>query len=131
MCIDLENAVIYLFGGWDGEKELSDFWSYHITDNVWKLLSSDTRKQGGPGPRSCHKICFDDHKKLIYLLGRYVDSDSRSNISLDSDFWKYDTSKEKWSLISSNTAVRVTFSFRLSHPKIMNGVGARWTRVNL
>jgi hypothetical protein len=110
MCIDSENGIIYLFGGWDGEKELSDFWSYHISDNVWKLMSSDTRKQGGPGPRSCHKICFDEHKKLIYLLGRYVDSDSRSNISLDSDFWKYDTVREQWSLISSNTAVRICMS---------------------
>jgi hypothetical protein len=42
LCIDQEREKIYLLGGWDGQRELSDFWCYHIKENVWKLLSSDT-----------------------------------------------------------------------------------------
>jgi hypothetical protein len=44
MCIDVSNQLIYIFGGWDGSKELSDFWSYHIADNKWECISSDTQR---------------------------------------------------------------------------------------
>lgn len=42
LCIDSEREKIYLLGGWDGKRELSDFWCYHIKENRWRLLSSDT-----------------------------------------------------------------------------------------
>ncbi len=42
LCIDADREKIYLFGGWDGKRDLSDFWCYHIRDNRWKLLSADT-----------------------------------------------------------------------------------------
>lgn len=42
MCIDVDSGKIYLFGGWDGSKDLSDFWCYNIEKQRWKLLSSDT-----------------------------------------------------------------------------------------
>lgn len=59
MCIDPEDGMIYLFGiefqnhellinthtgGWDGTKDLSDFWSFSIQQRVWKCISMDTRK---------------------------------------------------------------------------------------
>ena len=44
MCMDVTNQLIYIFGGWDGSKELSDFWSYHIADNKWECISSDTKR---------------------------------------------------------------------------------------
>lgn len=44
MCIDVANEIIYIFGGWDGSKELADFWSYHIADNKWECISSDTKR---------------------------------------------------------------------------------------
>jgi hypothetical protein len=42
MCIDSEYKKIYLFGGWDGKRDLSDFWCFNIRDNRWRRLSSDT-----------------------------------------------------------------------------------------
>jgi hypothetical protein len=30
--------------GWDGKKDLSDFWVYKIEDQKWHLISTDTRK---------------------------------------------------------------------------------------
>ena len=44
LCIDTDREKIYLFGGWDGKRELSDFWCYHIKEARWKLLSSDTAR---------------------------------------------------------------------------------------
>ncbi|KAI8047413.1 Muskelin N-terminus-domain-containing protein [Gilbertella persicaria] len=82
MCIDVDHQMIYILGGWDGKEDLSDFWSYDIQQNQWKLLSEDTQIQGGPGPRSCHKS--------IFVLGRYVESSQATNAaeSLCSDFYR-------------------------------------------
>lgn len=42
MCIDSEEGLIYLFGGWDGESNLGDFWVYNIKENKWKIISYNT-----------------------------------------------------------------------------------------
>ncbi|KAI9205394.1 Muskelin N-terminus-domain-containing protein [Polychytrium aggregatum] len=103
MCIDAECGRIYLFGGWDGSKDLADFWVYDRTSLRWRCISPDTRRQGGPGPRSCHKVCIDTRNKIIYTLGRYIDTDHRPIMNLDADFWKYDVSQDKWTKISEDT----------------------------
>ena len=76
MCIDEENGLIYLFGGWDGQRSLDDFWVYDIAKDSWRLLSLATsREKNGPGPRACHKMVFDSKTGSIYLLGRLGDGD--------------------------------------------------------
>lgn len=76
MCIDHENGVIYLLGGWDGRKSLDDFWAYDIREDRWRVLSHNTeREKNGPGARSCHKMVFDTKSGCIYLLGRLADGD--------------------------------------------------------
>lgn len=104
MCIDVQTGRIYLLGGWDGGKDIADFWAYDVAQNHWILLSPDTRQEGGPGPRSCHKICFDPSMRQIYVLGRYVDQESRANSNLESDFYRYDVERGIWSKVSGNTA---------------------------
>lgn len=69
MCLDMGEGIIYMFGGWDGKKNLDDLWAYSIAEGRWKLLSSSTALDGGPGPRSCHKMVFDPLMGYIYLLG--------------------------------------------------------------
>eukprot|EP00128_Syssomonas_multiformis_P002301 Colp12_sorted_trinity150504_noHs@9762 len=103
MCIDSEGGMVYLLGGWDGTRDLADFWCFSIAENRWICISENTANQGGPGPRSCHKICFDDVNKRIYTLGRYVDPDSRQLTSLKSDFHCYDVESGTWTLLSNNT----------------------------
>ncbi|KAL6298386.1 Muskelin N-terminus-domain-containing protein [Sparassis latifolia] len=77
MCMDQQNGLIYLFGGWDGQRSLDDFWVYDVTLDTWRLLSLATsREQNGPGPRACHKMVFDDKTGSIYLLGRLGDGDA-------------------------------------------------------
>ena len=41
MCLDAERQTIYLLGGWDGSKELADFWMYHIPNGQWHSISED------------------------------------------------------------------------------------------
>lgn len=76
MCIYEQNGLIYLFGGWDGQRSLDDFWVYDIAKDLWRLLSLATsRVKNGPGPRACHKMVFDGKTGCIYLLGRLGDGD--------------------------------------------------------
>lgn len=44
MCIDVDAQKIYLFGGWDGSRDLSDLWCFDIQRRKWDCLSMDTRK---------------------------------------------------------------------------------------
>ncbi|KAI0335160.1 hypothetical protein GY45DRAFT_1317686 [Cubamyces sp. BRFM 1775] len=76
MCMDEQNGIIYLFGGWDGQRNLDDFWAYDVAADTWKLLSLATsREKNGPSPRACHKMVFDSKTGSIYLLGRLGDAD--------------------------------------------------------
>ncbi|KAH9858497.1 Muskelin N-terminus-domain-containing protein [Lenzites betulinus] len=76
MCMDEDNGVIYLFGGWDGQRDLDDFWAYDIAQDAWRLLSLATsREKNGPTPRACHKMVFDKKTGSIYLLGRLGSGD--------------------------------------------------------
>ncbi|XP_048579219.1 muskelin isoform X2 [Nematostella vectensis] len=104
MCIDSEAQLIYLLGGWNGVVDLPDFWVFNIGTGKWTCLSFDTEKDGGPCARSCHKMCLDSRRKLIYTLGRYLDSGSRNNTTLKSDFYVYDITANHWTLISDDTA---------------------------
>jgi hypothetical protein len=44
MCMDSDTGILYMFGGWDGGKDLADFWAYNSTSATWRCLSEDTRK---------------------------------------------------------------------------------------
>jgi hypothetical protein len=87
MCIDQAKQVIYLLGGWDGQKSLDDFWQYDIREERWRVLSHSTSSEkNGPEPRSCHKMVFDSKTGCIYLLGRLGDKDGlRQDGEVDAD----------------------------------------------
>ncbi|KAL5507481.1 hypothetical protein ACEPAH_6937 [Sanghuangporus vaninii] len=76
MCMDVENGLIYLFGGYDGHRSLDDFWVYNVREGRWRLLShSVVEEKNGPTPRACHKMVFDPRNGCIYVLGRLSDGD--------------------------------------------------------
>lgn len=102
MCIDVRGQMIYLLGGWDGHKDLSDFWQFDVREQRWTLLSADTRSQGGPGPRSCHKVCLDGQRSCIFVLGRYVDPSMRAGMRLSADFFRYDLISQEWTRLSED-----------------------------
>lgn len=45
ICMDEHGGQLYLCGGWDGTKELSDLWSFSIKDHQWTCISPDTSLQ--------------------------------------------------------------------------------------
>lgn len=45
MCMDPYTETIYLFGGWDGNQDLSDLWAYHVPTCRWTLISKDTEAE--------------------------------------------------------------------------------------
>lgn len=104
MCINPSNGAIYMFGGWDGFTDLADLWTYDPDTQRWRCISRDTSEQGGPGPRSCHKICIDPIYNRIYILGRYLENVDHSLSAVDSDFWRYDITEDRWTILSKNTA---------------------------
>eukprot|EP00048_Salpingoeca_helianthica_P004553 m.78170 g.78170 ORF g.78170 m.78170 type:complete len:702 (+) comp13240_c1_seq3:179-2284(+) len=102
MLIDVETKMLYLFGGWDGESDLGDLWAYSIIEQRWECLSRNTQLDGGPAPRSCHKICLDETNKQIYVFGRFVEVDKVGTTPCD--FFRFDIASRTWTLLSSDTA---------------------------
>lgn len=103
MCIDSVNGVVYLFGGWQGKHELSDLWSYDLAMKKWTLLSNDTSVNGGPSPRSCHKLSINENLGQIYALGRYVDPKTAKEQKLKGDFYRFEIATSSWILLSADT----------------------------
>ncbi|KAG6891567.1 hypothetical protein C0992_003594 [Termitomyces sp. T32_za158] len=129
MCMDPINDMIYLLGGWDGEKSLDDFWVYSVKEDKWQVLSHSTSgEKNAPGARSCHKMVFDTKTGSIYVLGRLSDVDSASatgdpgtpmpqtsngdsastpSRTFCSEFYRYHTrgvDNGKWDFLSFDTA---------------------------
>ncbi|XP_014471613.1 PREDICTED: muskelin [Dinoponera quadriceps] len=103
MVLDPTAEVLYLFGGWDGNQDLSDLWSYDIAVGKWTLICKDTEAVGGPCARSCHKMCLDPKRRQLFTLGRYLDTQYRTCENLKSDFYVYDIESNKWTLITEDT----------------------------
>lgn len=122
LIIDSTTGLMYLFGGWDGFEDLSDMWQYDIRTNDWSLIHERSELVGGPGPRSCHKMLFDQVNSQIFALGKYLDGASRSkenlNVracindnsklvkcrSLQSDFYLFNTKTSAWLQICDDTS---------------------------
>ncbi|KAG1725427.1 Muskelin N-terminus-domain-containing protein [Suillus paluster] len=127
MALDSENGLIYLLGGWDGQKSLDDFWVYDVNAERWRVISHSTSlEKNGPVARSCHKMVYDTKSSCIYLLGRLGDGDilkpddhqellRRAGEIPDgsrptpycSEFYRYHTRRldgGKWDLLTFDTA---------------------------
>ncbi|OMJ24594.1 Muskelin [Smittium culicis] len=104
MCIDDNQGKIYVFGGWDGMRNLSDLWEFDIVENAWNCICPNTYKVGGPDPRSLHSMCINTVKNQLYVLGKFIDHEYRDTSTFDSDFYCYNIDYKSWELISHDTA---------------------------
>jgi len=105
LVMDSTHQNIYMFGGWDGSRDLSDFWQYNIIGNKWTMLSEDAQMDGGPGPRSCHKMVLDQNMGQIFVLGRYLERGLRDcQTNTRSDLYVYDIGGDKWTQITDDTS---------------------------
>lgn len=106
MSFDPREKMIYLLGGWDGHRDLGDFWRYDIGSGIWTCLSDDTRREGGPGARSCHKVALYTTLRRLYVLGRYIDTESRASATaITSDFYYYDLERHTWTCVAPDVTV--------------------------
>ncbi|KAL5014601.1 hypothetical protein ScPMuIL_008871 [Solemya velum] len=120
MCIDIHTEMAYLYGGWDGNQDLADMWSYHIPSKQWTCISKNTEEEGGPSPRSCHKMCLDHDRKQVFTLGRYLDSPMRTAENLKSDFYMYDIGSGKWTLITEDSGAMGGPKLIFDHQMVMD-----------
>ena len=49
MALDVTSETLYLFGGWDGNQDLADLWSYHIPTHTWTCLAKNTADEVNTG----------------------------------------------------------------------------------
>ncbi|KAI0268725.1 Muskelin N-terminus-domain-containing protein [Gloeopeniophorella convolvens] len=134
MCIDEAAGQIYLYGGWDGERSLDDFWMYAVADGAWRVVPQPPGAVW-PGRRSCHRMVFDPKMGRIYLLGSLGVSDdelndpvrARSSGSAEpaqrADFYVYHTRGEyagTWELLASNTETSGGPPWIIDHQLVMD-----------
>ena len=74
MCMDVQSAgFIYIFGGWDGSKELSDFWCYDIAGNKWECISQDTKKYVFDKIKDLDKVVLGLDPVIKFALMKEID----------------------------------------------------------
>ena len=64
---------LYLFGGWDGTKDLSDFWVFNVLSKEWTCLGTDTHKEVRDAEKTTishaiHKYCKKEFTELKFSL---------------------------------------------------------------
>ncbi|XP_050538902.1 muskelin isoform X2 [Daktulosphaira vitifoliae] len=124
MCIDSQTSIIYLLGGWNGHKDLSDLWSFNITTGVWRCISNNVEECSGPSPRSCHKMCIDIERKHIFVLGRFCDIQFHPNNYPKSDFYVYDIEQNHWTLICTDTSRMGGPKLIFDHQMVMDSISS-------
>ena len=99
---DPNSQHLFLLGGWDGKRDLADFWSFNPLSRSWTLLSMNVEKEGGPSARSCHKAALHISTGNIYVLGRYIDPERRDSSSVPCDFYRYSLGVGEWTRLSAD-----------------------------
>ena len=89
--------TIYLFGGWDGEKDLGEMWSWELPGRretgfggPWRKVHDGFEGKKGavgerPRGRSCHQLAADSASGFIYLLGGMAGADDDDDSGSDDD----------------------------------------------
>ncbi|XP_060835034.1 muskelin [Rhopalosiphum padi] len=124
MCIDSATGIIYLLGGWDGHKDLSDLWCFTIATGIWRCISTNVEEHGGPSPRSCHKVCIDMERKQIFVLGRFYEAQSYIGDYPQSDFYVYDIEQNQWTLICADTSIMGGPKLLFDHQMVMDSISS-------
>ena len=105
MVWDGPSKSLLLFGGWDGQHELGDLWRFDATAGTWTCITEDTSLDGGPCPRSCHKLAIHATKRQLYVLGRFVETNGAvENVVLKNDFYVLNLDTLTWTCLSQDVA---------------------------
>lgn len=85
------NGCIYLYGGFNGEKVLSDFYCMSLSNYLWTLVHNKETSMRAP-PKQGHSMFFFDG--YVVVVGG---PNSKNDQELD--ILKYSTEKEIWSQV--------------------------------
>ena len=99
---------MYVFGGYDGQTRLNDFFSFSFTEMTWSTIAAEQP----PTPRDRHVSVA--YKDTFYVFGGF---DGRSRVS---DLHGYNTITQKWRLINSGNSIHAP-SPRHSHSAVVFG----------
>ena len=92
VCPSRKQMIVY--GGLNGgfTPDLSDTWSYSLTDDSWTLLVADSP----PGRRYGQVMALDEARDRVILFGglRQVDGSGSQDVG---DLWAFDLSTKVWS----------------------------------
>jgi hypothetical protein len=89
---------IWLFGGWDGEKNWGDLWRW-TRSGGWEQEESS---QESPEARSCHSMVIDEEVGKLYVMGRYLETREAQGTN---DFWSFEMDSRKWTRLCEDTSV--------------------------
>lgn len=102
MCVDTDNALIYIYGGGDGHRSFGDLWSYSLQNNRFECLSPDSKDgQIVPPSRLYHAMEYCNGK--IYVFGGAPDS--KTTVASDpvfSDMWIWDCTTRVWKEVAKS-----------------------------
>jgi len=91
MVYDSASGKVILFGGFDGDADLSDTWAYDPTANAWTNLSPDGSL---PSARAAQPMVYDSSSGKVILFGGFD-----GTTYLD-DTWAYDPGANTWTEMS-------------------------------
>src|SRR5690606_23905023 len=81
------NHMLYLFGGWDGDKR-GDLFKYDFHKNVWEFVQVSK----SPLPRSYHSAVV--YGNYMYVYGGETRVSGRNTIT--NSFYKFDCLRDQW-----------------------------------
>ena len=68
MVVDNASHTVFLFGGWDGSRDLADFGTYLPRALAEVEPGVAGHGVGGPMPRSCHKMVINPVYRQVMMI---------------------------------------------------------------
>lgn len=101
---DSKNAQLLLYGGWDGDKDLSDLWAFDPASNTWTELAPN----GELPTLSFNPVgAYEDTSGKLYVFGGFPDVETHEESQGEhrdflNELWAYDPSANEWSQIGQS-----------------------------
>ncbi|CAL1133193.1 unnamed protein product [Cladocopium goreaui] len=84
---EMGHRLLWLHGGWDGQRAFRDLWKFDVRSRAWNLVSSGS---AGPSERWAHVCAWDPKTRQLWVHGGW---NSRSNLQ---DLWMFHAATERW-----------------------------------
>jgi hypothetical protein len=117
MTFDRSAAMVVLFGGHDGKRDLGDTWLYDAATNTWTEVTPPTDAPSA-GARCGHGMAYDVARGATILFGghttrfsneadeeAYLYQKSHSDRGIaHADTWSFDAANHSWTLLAPATS---------------------------